>query len=40
MPLALVERNHLTKPTAGNGCGFFVTLAEAATTKKENEQSN
>jgi hypothetical protein len=33
-PAALVERNNLTKPTAGNGCGFFVTLGRAATNKQ------
>jgi hypothetical protein len=36
-PLALVERNTLTKPTAGNGCGFFVTLGLPPQTKTLND---
>jgi hypothetical protein len=32
MPSALVERNDLTKPTAGNGRGFFITFGLAAIT--------
>jgi len=38
--LALVERKNLTKPTAGNGCGFFVTLAVPPPKKRKTHEQN